>query len=141
MTLDLEALKELAGRATGGEWVWGMRYISQRPAEGGYRFIAQHPMAETAAEGAQWERDAAFIAASREAVPALIAEVERLREALANARDYVLEADELAARDIDSVKGYPGLVAQAEARRDVVRQDIAFIDAALSPTPPADKEG
>lgn len=117
MALDLDALKELAERASAGPWKVSIdKHPWALPATAGYgagfpartgehterRICTEwhHPQLKqpagivnlavgVASEPGERihmvsisEEDAAFIAASREAVPALIAEVERLREAL-----------------------------------------------------------
>lgn len=94
MTLDLEALKELAGKST-LNWVEAEKVIL--------------------------------------AVPALIAEVERLREALGRTKEAILS--DVNGLSIQCTIWMPGAgVPPHETLVD-------FIDAALSPTPPADKEG
>lgn len=67
MSLDLEPIKALEAAATPAPW----RY------DGGQGFDRPEPMASH-----RNKADAEFIAAARTDIPALVAEVERLREAL-----------------------------------------------------------
>ena len=85
-SLDLEAIKARAAAATEGPWEWDDPTISQhwsRPAPwatvvddevrcGGYCYGGSSDPIKSAADGE-------FIAHAREDVPALVAEVERLR--------------------------------------------------------------
>ena len=70
---DLDRLKALAEKATPGPWVyWGDVENSGEPAivgNGNSRVIDDSPL---------HDKDGHFICASRDAVPALVAEVERL---------------------------------------------------------------
>lgn len=72
--LDLEAIEARAKAATPGPWVVGpgafWNYVVGSDEHGDHA-------------GAQEKEDAAFIAASREDVPALVAEVRRLRAEVA----------------------------------------------------------
>lgn len=131
-TLDLEALKELAGRATAGPWhtLRGGSSVFVRN-EGG-RVVATDRKPYFESHDDEDAATAAFIAASREAVPALIAEVERLREALGRTKEAILSDVNGLAIQCTIWMPCPG-VAPTETLVD-------FIDAALSPTPPADKE-
>ena len=89
-SLDLDAIKARAAAATEGPWEWDDPTISQhwsRPAPwatvvdddvrcGGYCYGGSSDPIKSAADGE-------FIAHAREDVPALVAEVERLRSQLA----------------------------------------------------------
>ena len=72
---ELDALKALADAATPGPWLTNGWYDGIRYS---ILFSANERFTETLAYNLNRE-DAAFIAATRAAVPALIAEVERLR--------------------------------------------------------------
>lgn len=97
MTLDIDAIEALAGKATKGPW-------KTHTVDDTCIMSDQYDVATTCdssnaecAEGynVEYERmetDAAFIAASREVVPALIAEVRRLREALVDAAAHLAGA-------------------------------------------------
>lgn len=129
MAMDIDKLKKLADAATPGPWCWGMRYVAQPAKENGYRFIAQHPMAETAVEGEQWEADAAFIAASREMIPALIEEVERLQHAVSSQADYSIDLQRIIE---DMAAGRSIREPKTTARH---HYQMAVKALALSPTP------
>lgn len=74
MTQDeLERLEALANSATGGSWQVGDPYDGRTAL-----LVAVYGMGMEVAD-TQTENDAAFIAAARSAVPALVAEVRRLR--------------------------------------------------------------
>lgn len=75
MTLDLKELKRLADAATDGPWD---AYISTHPKGYADLYLKSDGNKEIFATSADMD----FIAASRTAIPELIAEVERLREAL-----------------------------------------------------------
>ena len=79
---ELDALKALAEAATPGPWVCyyslSVGATVQQKGKAGWIFRAQ----EKATRG-----DMDFVAAARAAVPALIAEVERLREQLEDYAD------------------------------------------------------
>lgn len=78
-SLDLAALKDLCEKATPGPWgVVGERSVA--PTHTNHSFTSV-PCSHLV--------DAQFIAASRSAVPALIAEVERLRGALDQVRRQI----------------------------------------------------
>lgn len=75
MTLDLEKLKELCAKATNRPWQY-------RIPAGRDMIFSVGELRGPVAEVRSWSPgdDAAFIVAAREALPELIAEVERLRE-------------------------------------------------------------
>lgn len=107
---DLNALEALCERATKGPWTFVPWHIAEGPSE--------------VRAGAGWllcglpsDDDAAFIAASREAIPALVAEVRRLREALVEAESFIMLA----------VPHY------AQDRREAVEEVLPRIRSALSP--------
>lgn len=73
---QLEEWKRLESEATAGEWLNDVEgCVGIRYAEGGQATICTCPIAFSYHNG---RNDAAFIASSRTALPALIAEVERL---------------------------------------------------------------
>ncbi|MCX4470492.1 hypothetical protein OOK41_09250 [Micromonospora sp. NBC_01655] len=96
--LDLDAIRLLANRATGGPWTLIERQDTDRRilvvvAEGhGYEhddaLVAEVPM-EAGDDINDWRNDAEFIAGARTLVPALCAEVDRLRAELAEIADAV----------------------------------------------------
>lgn len=71
---ELDRLESLANAATGGSWEVGDPYDGRTAL-----LVAVYGMGMEVAD-TQTEKDAAFIAAARDAVPSLIAEVRRLRE-------------------------------------------------------------
>lgn len=84
MTIDLEKLKQLCAQATSGPWtadVWietdGNGWRATGPHHEDHDCWTEPGCPDEQAA----QRDAAFIAAAREAVPALVAEVERLTDA------------------------------------------------------------
>lgn len=79
---ELDALKALADAATPGPWARDAHYVFRDVNE------ATGVLAATQSNAAG-NADAAFIAASRAAVSALIAEVERLREELEDYADAI----------------------------------------------------
>lgn len=81
--LDLDALEALANAAAPGPWV------KDDVAGGSCRVYNDHDFV-IYDEGGHGPGDAAFIAATRTAVPALIAEVRRLRKQLALAETITL---------------------------------------------------
>lgn len=86
--LDLDAIRALAEAATPGPW---------RVGDGGDYFewevvIAPHLPTLELSESADGAEDAAFIAAARTAVPALLAEVDRLRGENAQLKGYLNHA-------------------------------------------------
>lgn len=79
---EIAALRALVDAATPGPWTtkgpgrgWGDHVAVLSPDDDG-------PAVALAWASREWKRDAAFIAASRAAVPTLLDEVERLRGAL-----------------------------------------------------------
>lgn len=124
---ELDALKTLADVATPGPWLpctatlegvlweaWGCTPTVTARTE------LQADMAAQA--------DAAFIAAARAAVPALIAEVERLQVAWSAEHDAYIRADEqarMAKRDADELRGE---VRELQNRLSAADPDIVWID-------------
>ena len=120
---ELDALKALAEAATPGPWLpctdthegvlweaWGCTPTVTARTE------LQADMAAQA--------DAAFIAAARAAVPALIAEVERLQAAWGAEHDAAIRADEqarMAKREVESLRAE--LSAARNLTMDVRRAD------------------
>ena len=89
---ELDALKALADAATPDRWeIWsaatGADYIVRVPRGKNYYAVIATDCTYS---------NAAFIAAAREAVPALIAEVERLQVAWSAEHDAYIRADEQA---------------------------------------------
>lgn len=76
MTLDLDAIKTRAEAATKGPWAYDGSYVETVAPFDLHRFDA---MSETVARIDLLDEDGEFIAAARTDIPALIAEVERLR--------------------------------------------------------------
>ena len=101
-SLDLEAIKARAAAATEGPWEWGDPTIGQhwsRPQPwatvvddevncGDYCYGGSSSPIKSDADGQ-------FLAHAREDIPALVAEVERLRGQLDNPRDEYHTMDEL----------------------------------------------
>jgi hypothetical protein len=73
---ELDALEKLAAAATPGPWTIQFTTMSTRVYGPPESFVCGMP----AIDDPTVEPDAHFIAAAREAVPALIAEVRRLRK-------------------------------------------------------------
>lgn len=92
MTLDLEAIKARAEAATPGPWE---RRITTFTSCG-----VQGPEMAIYDEGGHGEEDAEFIAHARTDIPALVAEVERLRQLKSDA-DAVISACVSKLRDGD----------------------------------------
>ncbi|TDC48854.1 hypothetical protein E1258_27665 [Micromonospora sp. KC207] len=91
--LDLDAIRRLIARSTDGPWVVvqqqanGRRWlavVSHPDDEMTYANVAEVPL-EPGDDINDWRNDAEFIAAARTDVPALLAEVDRLRAAQAAA--------------------------------------------------------
>jgi hypothetical protein len=85
---ELAAIEARAAKATEGPWVnmpdgpfWGEIKTARLEGEGGWSTIAEMPEADDR------EADFDFIAAAREDVPALVAEIRRLRTALGDIYD------------------------------------------------------
>ncbi len=96
MTKDeLDRLDALANAATGGPWEVGDPYNSRTVS-----LVAVYGLGMEVAD-TQTERDAAFIAAARSAVPALVAEVKRLRRLAREAFDegFAIGLDDPGNRD------------------------------------------
>ena len=119
---ELDALKALADAATPGPW--------EEVAESGEWWITS-ASDETASlyvipdTGLTNQADVDFIAASRTAVPALIAEVERLQVAWSAEHDAYIRADEqarMARREVERLRAeladYADAIAQEQRRRE-----------------------
>lgn len=76
--IDLDAIEARAKAATPGPWRVNPRVEADPGETDGHGWLAGPPAA-IEYEAALFNRDADFIAAAREDVPALIAEVRRLR--------------------------------------------------------------
>ncbi|MCR4339175.1 MAG: hypothetical protein NUW01_04715 [Gemmatimonadaceae bacterium] len=83
---DTEDIQRRVEATTPGPWEW-WKYGLRQGARGSY-VLHDHP--DGVAEGASNGADLTFIAAARTDVPYLLAEVERLREALG---DFVLRGE------------------------------------------------
>jgi hypothetical protein len=81
--LDLDAIRARVDNATEGPWVAHSGYVETVPEFDLHRFDI---MGETISQSAE-SRDAEFIAHARTDVPALLAEVERLRNAACDLLD------------------------------------------------------
>lgn len=95
MSLDLDAIKARSVAATAGPW--------QRLDQTVYAGPDEHGVVVAETYGDQHDADAIFIAHAREDVPALVAEVERLRKIESAARDiegWVLANHYLSVGDI-----------------------------------------
>ena len=81
--LDLEVIKTRAEAATPGPWNWDTDWLRQGTEQEGGEVVMRVEVVgepdETEAQLVILTRDATFIAHAREDVPALLAEVERLR--------------------------------------------------------------
>ncbi len=81
--LDLEAVKARCEAAKPGPWKWETKYVAPDPDPGDGDRDLHGPSGPVAyySQSAMWceDADAEFIAAARSDVPALVAEVERLR--------------------------------------------------------------
>ena len=122
---ELDALKALADAATPGPW--------EEVAESGEWWITS-ASDETASlyvipdTGLTNQADVDFIAAARAAVPALLAEVERLQVAWSAEHDAYIRADEqarMAKRDADELRGE---VRELQNRLSAADPDIVWID-------------
>ena len=122
---ELDALKALADAATPGPW--------EEVAESGEWWItsASDETASLYVIPDTWlmnQADVDFIAASRTAVPALLAEVERLQVAWSAEHDAYIRADEqarMAKRDADELRGE---VRELQNRLSAADPDIVWID-------------
>ena len=116
---ELDALKALAEAATPGPWVCyyslSVGATVQQKGKAGWIFRAQ--------ERATRE-DMDFVAAARAAVPALLAEVERLQVAWSAEHDAYIRADEqarMARREVERLRAE--LAAARNLTMDVRRAD------------------
>ena len=122
---ELAALKALADAATPGPW--------EEVAESGEWWITS--ASEVTASlyvipdtGLMNQADVDFIAASRAAVPALIAEVERLQAAWGAEHDAAIRADEqarMAEREVDELRSD---VRELQDRLSAADPDVVWID-------------
>ena len=120
---ELDALKALADAATPGPW--------EEVAESGEWWITgpdiDNDFVIDTTNGTK-QADCDFIAATRAAVPALIAEVERLQAAWSAEHDAYIRADEqarMAKRDADELRGE---VRELQNRLSAADPDIVWID-------------
>ena len=116
---ELDALKALADAATPGPWVCyyslSVGATVQQNGRAGWIFRAQEKATR---------EDMDFVAAARAAVPALIAEVERLRVAWSAEHDACIRADEqarMARREVERLRAE--LAAARNLTMDVRRAD------------------
>ena len=117
---ELAALKALANAATPDRWeIWsaatGADYIVRGPRGKNYYAVIATDCTYS---------NAAFIAAARAAVPALIAEVERLQAAWSAEHDAYIRADEqarMARREVERLRAE--LAAARNLTMDVQRAD------------------
>ena len=117
---ELDALKALADAATPDRWeIWsaatGADYIVRVPRGKNYYAVIATDCTYS---------NAAFIAAARAAVPALIAEVERLQVAWSAEHDAYIRADEqarMARREVERLRAE--LAAARNLTMDVRRAD------------------
>ncbi len=154
---ELDRLDALAQAATPGPWLQGMwsgrcerpdhsvphpgapectytQYLRTYPQALRYVSVAPNVTLIGGSDEGPWldAPNAAFIAASREAVPALVAEVRRLRvelailEAVADSID--IEREEAAATLPRLVKAAPMMLAALEAHEAVLEQTRACVD-------------
>lgn len=92
---DLRDIEERASKAKAGPWRFGYEWGNAGDFEDDWHRIAG-PGGQVCGNygyeegGVIREEDAAFIAHSREDIPALVAEVRRLREAMVHVLDYLL---------------------------------------------------
>lgn len=131
MTPDPKELRALLAKATPGEWrveqdtnlIWGDCNPEDRSTRGmGYpvaevRMSAPHWGRDMFGLAEKWEANAAFIAASRTAVPALLDENEALRSEKAALLDRVEELE----------AGLRAVVAWADEFRLPARHDLRLI--------------
>ena len=131
----LEQWRALADAATPGPWL--PSHNVDAPSDGNWE--PDNPEREGRGEGptltglyrdvkAWAEADAAFIAAAREAVPALIAEVERLQAAWSAEHDAYIRADEqtrMAEREADELRSD---VRELQDRLSAADPDVVWID-------------
>ena len=90
---ELAAIKALADAATPGPWSYTtVKPYATAPASESVAYVSPEMMFGDSVGGGYVDRvaDAAFIAAARTAVPALLAEVERLR---ALVREFLVHED------------------------------------------------
>ncbi len=85
MNLDLDAIRQRAEAASPGPWAVNPVNGYQVKLNNGTGFLVAHTHRLTDNKDL---RDAEFIAHAREDIPALVAEVERLRNELSAARRY-----------------------------------------------------
>jgi sirohydrochlorin ferrochelatase len=119
---ELARLEALAAAATPGPW----NTYECRHHSGGNGPSKVDYQVSCAKECVAWDMpsssNAAFIAAAREAVPVLVAEVRRLREEMAEMRPVGMTSDDVA--DLLATACSP---AEAEARRADARRWLAKV--------------
>ena len=129
MTLDKERLRVLAEAATPGPWILlpvedGSPYLRVRGRRLGARYKVANVLAPTyfmPRDGIESTANAEFIAAARDAVPALLAENAALAAEVERLRGYIV-------RMRDSLKF--GAITGFEA--DQCRMGAAFLEAAMA---------
>ena len=106
MTLDLDAIRARADVATPGPWTtdddgrYGRRVVVDGLPLANYREIAE--CSGYVQSAADTRVNSEFIAAARSDVPALLAEVERLRAWQQTAREYLMTTDRVLCRCVGS---------------------------------------
>ncbi len=120
MTIDLQAIKALADAATPGPWEEvaesGEWWITGPDIENGFVINTTRGITQANAD---------FIAAAREAVPALLAEVERLTA-------EVGEMDALADEMTSRIEYMGTDLSVAKSQRDEARREVERLTALLS---------
>lgn len=109
---ELERLEALANAATGGSWQAGDPYDGRTAL-----LVSVYGMGMEVAD-TQREADAAFIAAARDAVPSLIAEVRRLRERVATVDAEREQAYQIAQQNEQTARSMARVVEDVRAELD-----------------------
>lgn len=131
MTIDIDAIRKLAAEATPGTWIVkedyydGLRYSIEigaaDPSEPGEQVIVARCKDKCGLHRKLFRReDAAFMAAARSAVPALLDEVERLREERSEARGVAREITNKTMHPVDRERYFAKWTAQTrtEAKKE-----------------------
>ena len=124
---ELDALKALADAATPGPW-WIEGYASMFGVFANNTDEQPETICDLPDDSRYSQNNAAFIAATRAAMPALLAEVERLGDAWSVEHDAYIRADEqarMAKRDADELRGE---VRELQNRLSAADPDIVWID-------------
>ena len=124
---QLTELRRRAEAATPGPW-WIEGYASMFGVFTNNTDEQPETICDLPDDSRYSQNNAAFIAATRAAVPALIAEVERLQVAWSAEHDAYIRADEqarMAKRDADELRGE---VRELQNRLSAADPDIVWID-------------